>query len=160
MAVPIRKKSWESRDLITVDRDTGEVVPGHSVHLPVRIRIGDHLAVMQNAALAIAMDREITPTALRLLKYLEAILDYENAIRIVQSDICKALGLDKSNVSKAFKLLLSKGIIERIECPSLKPVYRLNANYGWRGKHGKWAEARKISAPLRLVLNQDFANDS
>jgi hypothetical protein len=106
---------------------------------------------MQEAALAVALDREITPTALRVLKYLEAVLDYENAIRIVQSDIGKTLNIEKAQLSKAFKLLLLKGIIERIECPSLKPVYRLNPHYGWRGKHSKWKEEKNKARPLTLL---------
>jgi hypothetical protein len=146
-----RQKSWASRDLITVDQVTGEVIPGHAAYLPLRIRVGDHIAVMQEAALAVALDREITPTAFRVLKYLEAVLDYENAIRIVQADIGKTLDIDKANVSKAFKLLLTKGIIERIECPSLKPVYRLNPHYGWRGKHSKWKEEKNKARPLTLL---------
>jgi hypothetical protein len=146
-----RPKTWRSRDLITVDQVTGEVIPGHAAYLPLRIRVGDHIAVMQEAALAVALDREITPTALRVLKYLEAILDYENAIRVVQTDIVKTLNIEKAQVSKALKLLLSKGIIERIECPSLKPVYRLNPHYGWRGKHSKWKEEKKKAQPLTLL---------
>ncbi len=142
---------WESKNLITVDQDTGEVIPGRTVHLPVKVRVGDYVAVMQEAALAVALDREITPTAFRVLKYLESKLGYENAILVAQGDIVKILGIAQPQVSRAMKLLLRKGIIERIECPVLKPVYRLNPNYGWRGKHTKWNEEKRNSPPLTLL---------
>jgi hypothetical protein len=153
-------KKWTTKNLATLDLDTGEVTPGLSIHVPIKIRVGDHIAVMQEAAIAVALDREITPTALRVLKFLEGMLDYENAIRIVQADIADAMGLRRPHVSTAIKLLLDKGIIEKINSPSLKPVFRLNPNYGWRGKHGNWAEARKSSAPLRLVSSQNFPTNA
>lgn len=144
-------KTWETRDLITVDRVTGEVVPGHSLHIPLRVRVGEHIAVMQEAARAVALDPEITPTAFRLLKYLESILDYENAIRVVQKDIANELSIAPAQINRAMKLLMQKGVVERIECPSLKPVYRLNPHYGWRGKHSKWKEEKYKASPLKLL---------
>jgi hypothetical protein len=146
-----RRPKWESHHLGTIDLDTGEVTPGVTVQVPVRYRVGDHMATLQEAARAVALDREITPTALRVLKYLESFLDYENAIRVVQSRVADELGFDRADVNRAFKVLLKKGVIERVEAPSLKSVYRLNPNYGWRGGHGKWAEARKNAPPLRLL---------
>lgn len=145
------RPKWESRNLATLDLDTGEVTLGLSVRVPLRYRVGDHIAVMQEAALAVAMDKEITPTALRVLKFLEAILDYENAIRIVQQDIANKLNLEKAQVSKAMKLLMTKGIIQKIEAPSLKPVYRLNPHYGWRGNHSKWGSEKSKASPLKLL---------
>lgn len=144
-------RKWESKKLLTVDEETGEVVPGRSYHIPPKIRVGDYVAVMQDAALAVALDREITPTALRVLKFLESKLGYENALPVVQKDIAIVMSLHKQQVSQAFQLLLSKGIIERIECPALKPVYRLNPNYGWRGKHSKWNEEKGKAGPLTLL---------
>src|SRR2546430_295915 len=100
-----------------------------------------HVFIRQEAALAVSLDREITPTSWRVLIYLTSILGYENAILVGQREISIELEIDRSQVSKAFKLLRSKGIIELIECP-LKPVYRLNPHYAWRGTHSKWQEER------------------
>ncbi len=115
--------------------------------------------MFQEAARAVALDPEITQTAFRVLKLLEAVLDYENAIRVVQKDMAAELGIDPAQVNRAMKLLLKKGIIEKIEAPSLKPVYRLNPNYGWRGKHTKWTQARSNASPLRLLAGGKEASD-
>jgi len=144
-------QKWKTRTLLTVDQETGAVSPGVAVYCPVRHRVGAHTSVFQEAARAVALDREITQTALRVLKLLEAVLDYENAIRVVQKDMATELGIDAAQVNRAMKLLLKKGIIEKIEAPSLKPVYRLNPNYGWRGKHAKWTQARSNASPLKLL---------
>jgi hypothetical protein len=146
-----QSRKWESKNLATLDIDTGEVLPGHTVHLPLRVRVGDHVSVMQEAARAVALDPEITPTAFRLLKYLESILDYENAIRVIQKEIANELDIAPAQINRAMKLLMKKGIVERIECPSLKPVYRLNPNYGWRGRHAQWNRERHKAPPLMLL---------
>lgn len=109
------------------------------------------MSVIQEARSALCTDREMTLTPLRVLLYLESILGYENYLRITQQDIVVKLGIHRSDVSRAMKLLLAKGIVEKLESPVIRPVYRLNPNYGWRGKHEHWKAEKAKARPLRLV---------
>jgi DNA-binding transcriptional regulator GbsR (MarR family) len=106
---------------------------------------------MQKASLGIAFDEEITWTAHRVIRYLEAVLEYENALPITQKGIADALEIHRQQVNLAFKLLLQKGLVEKIEIPGLRPVFRLNPNYGWRGKHTTWRKEIGKAQPLVLV---------
>jgi predicted transcriptional regulator len=78
-----------------------------------------------------------SPKSLKLfliLDYLFGRLGFENYVCLQQKEICEALDLQKSNVSKAIKLLIAKGII--LQGPKMGKVssYRLNSTYGWKGK--------------------------
>jgi DNA-binding transcriptional regulator GbsR (MarR family) len=76
-------------------------------------------------------------------------LDFENFIQQSQVEIAKALGMHKSQVSEAVKLLTSKQIV--LEGPKVgrSKCYRLNPNYGWKGKVKTLQEARREQ--LRVI---------
>jgi predicted transcriptional regulator len=79
------------------------------------------------------MDEDLTKEAYRVLLYLCGRLQFENFIQIKQSDICEALKIKKQNVSRAVKLLLGKGIIERHPDVGNAYAFRLNPTYGYKG---------------------------
>ena len=56
---------------------------------------------------------DLTPTAFRIVLYLFSVIDYGNIIHdfFSQSRIAKDLGLNKSNVSRAFKELFERKIL-------------------------------------------------
>ena len=97
----------------------------------------------QDAFEEIAKDREITSEPRRVLDYMFSKLDFENFIQLSQKDITEALRMHKSQVSEAVKLLTSKQII--LEGPKVgkSKCYRLNPNYGWKGKVKTLQEARR-----------------
>jgi hypothetical protein len=109
---------------------------------------------MQRASMGVALEGDMTLTAHRVLRYLEGVLGYENALPIVQKGVADDLNLHRQQVNLAFQLLLSKGIIEKIEEPALRPVYRMNPNYGWRGKHTKWRKEIGKAQPLALCSKE------
>ena len=88
----------------------------------------------QDAFEELAKDREITNEPRRVLDYMFSKLDFENFIQLSQKEIIEILGINKSNVSKAIKLLTRK--TDCIEGPKVgrSRCYRLNPNYGWKGK--------------------------
>ena len=75
--------------------------------------------------------REITNEPRRVLDYMFSKLDFENFIQLSQKEIIEILGINKSNVSKAIKLLTRKILegpkVGRSRC------YR-QPNYSWKGK--------------------------
>ena len=133
-----------------VDRETGEVMQGCMVYIPHRPRITERwFMAFQDAFEELAKDREITSEPRRVLDYMFSKLDFENFIQLSQVEIAKALGMHKSQVSEAVKLLTSKQIV--LEGPKVgrSKCYRLNPNYGWKGKVKTLQEARREQ--LRVI---------
>jgi septum formation inhibitor MinC len=91
----------------------------------------------------LAKDPELTLEPKNVLLYLFSKLDFENFIQQSQADVAKALGMHKEQVSRAMKLLTSKQIV--LEGPKVgrSKCYRLNPNYGWKGKVKTLQEARR-----------------
>ena len=118
-----------------IDRDTGEVMQGCMVYIPYRPKITERwFMAFQDAFEEIAKDPELTLEPKNILFYLYSKLDFENFIQQSQADIAKGLGIKKQQVSRSMKILISKQII--LEGPKVgrSRCYRLNPNYGWKGK--------------------------
>lgn len=97
----------------------------------------------QDSFIEIAKDEEITGETLRVLMYLYGLLDFENYIQQSQKEVAEGLGMRKEHVSRAMKVLTSKHIV--LEGPKVgrSRCYRLNPNYGWKGKVKSLQEARR-----------------
>lgn len=91
----------------------------------------------------IAKDPDMTGETLKVLFYLYSKLDFENFIQQSQIDIAEGLKMQKQNVSRAMKILTDKQII--LEGPKVgrSKCYRLNPNYGWKGKVKNLKEYQK-----------------
>lgn len=127
-----------------IDRETGEVMQGCMVYLPYRPKLTERwFMAFQDAFEEIAKDREITSEPRRVLDYMFSKLDFENFIQLSQKDIAEALQMQKQNVSNAIKILTRKQIV--LEGPRVgkSKCYRLNPNYGWKGKVKTLQEARR-----------------
>lgn len=127
-----------------IDRETGEVMQGCMVYLPHRPRITERwFMAFQDSFEEIAKDPEMTGETYKVLMYLYSKLDFENFIQQSQMDIAEGLGMQKQRVSRAMKVLTSKQIV--LEGPKVgrSKCYRLNPNYGWKGKVKTLQEARK-----------------
>ena len=88
----------------------------------------------QEAFLNLATDRDITGEVYRVFFYLMGKLDFENYIHVAQTEISEALDLQKSHVSRAVKVLCDKQIILKGPKTGRIITYRLNPDYGWKGK--------------------------
>lgn len=127
-----------------VDRETGEVMQGCMVYLPYRPRITERwFMAFQDSFEEIAKDPEMTGETYKVLMYLYSKLDFENFIQQSQMDVAEGLGIQKQRVSRAMKLLTSKQIV--LEGPKVgrSKCYRLNPNYGWKGKVKTLQEHRR-----------------
>lgn len=124
------------REVSQYDNQTGELLEGVLVYCGIKHNPYEGGWVMnsQDALDLLSEDQELTKDSLRVLLKLCAKLDFENWIQISQIDVCNQLQLNKSNVSKAFKLLVSKGILLQGPKAGRSFAYRLNPNYGWKGK--------------------------
>lgn len=145
------------KDISQYDKRTGELLEGVLVYCGVKHNPygGGWIMNSQEALDLLAEDPDLTKHSLRVLLKMCARLDFENWIQISQTDICKELNINKGNVSKAIKLLVSKGIL--LQGPKLGRsfAYRLNPNYGWKGKVKNLNEYRKeIEQQEQLELKQ------
>lgn len=126
-----------SRDLITIDRQTGEILEGMPVWIgakPISIYGHRWFQMSQDPLLQIALDKELAGRPTRVLIYLLGHLDFENYIQVPQAEISEALELNKADVSRVISLLEDKGILIRGPKVGRSFAFRLNPAYGWKGK--------------------------
>ena len=91
--------------------------------------------VLRAAARAVALDRDLTHTALRVLKYLESFLGYKLLVGIAQKHIAQELGVNVKEVDAALRQLRIKGIIEQTrDTTTSKTVFRFNSSFGHRAE--------------------------
>ena len=106
----MRKKITQVEQVL-VDQATGEILNGHLVYFPNKVRAEGWFMAWQEGFERLAMDKDMTMEALRVLHYVFARLDFENHLRLSQADIARALEMKPSAVSRAMKLLLQKDIL-------------------------------------------------
>ena len=127
-----------------LDIKTGEIMEGCLVYVPYRPKFrGGWFMAFQEAFLEMAKDREMTGEVVRVLHYFFGKLDFENYIHLAQSEIAAALGLQKTNVSRAVKILCDKGIILKGPKVGRSATYQLNSHYGWKGKVKNFESERR-----------------
>lgn len=119
-----------------VDQATGEVLEGV---LPLMIRpkasrVKPFFLVVQEGLERIALDDELTHDARRVILLMMANLDYQNGITVSQQRVSSALAMHKSRVSRAVRILLSRGMLERDGRQGRHARYRLPPSMGWKGK--------------------------
>lgn len=81
------------------------------------------------AARAIALDRELTHTTLRVLKYLESLLSDQRPASIVNKALARELGVSAPEVAQAIRQLRSKGIVEHTRDANGKLGLRFDPSY-------------------------------
>ncbi len=133
------------KNISQYDNTTGELLDGVLVYCGVKSNPygGGWIMNSQEALIEIAKDKDLQGRTLRVFLYLCGILDFHNLIQIPQIEICKELDLKRSHVSLAIKILVNKNII--LQGPKLGRsfAYRLNPDYGWKGKVKNLNEYRK-----------------
>ena len=134
-----------TKDISQYDNRTGELLDGVLVYCGVKYNPygGGWIMNSQEALAIVARDKEMTRDSLRIFIEVCSKLDFHNWIQISQIEISQELEIHKVNVSKAIKLLISKGIL--LQGPKLGRSfsYRLNPDYGWKGKVKNLNEYRK-----------------
>ena len=133
------------KNIYQYDAVTGELLDGVLVHCGVKYNpyASGWLMNSQQALELLSKDKDFKGETLRVLLFLMSRLDFQNLIEISKIEISKELDIHRVNVSKAFKQLIDKGII--IEGPKVGRsfAYKLNPDYGWKGKVKNLNEYRK-----------------
>ena len=133
-----------SRIIEQVDVETGEVLRGCLMFLPYRPRHSQRFFMaFLDGLLQISKDNDITGADMRVLMYLFGHLDFENFIHVSQQEVAEYVGMQKQNVSRSMKKLITKGII--LDGPKVgrMKTYRLSHDLGWKGKVTSLDEYRR-----------------
>lgn len=148
-------RKWEQKRYGTIDLETGEVTDGALVAVGRRVRWKeDYLMTFQDKIEELSEDEELQGQTWRVLAALLGRLGWENWLHISQADICRKLKMDKADVSKAMKQLREKGVIIRGPKMGRSYAYKLNSNFGFKGKLTDLSAYRmKERAHLSVVGN-------
>ncbi len=135
----------KQRKIASVDQNTGEILKGIIVYCGVKHNPYAKGWIMnsQEALELLATDEDLTKEAFRVLMFLMARLDFENWIQVSQKEIAEKLNMHKQNISRAVKLLQSKEILIRGPKIGKSYAFRLNPDFGWKGKVKNLNEYRK-----------------
>ena len=138
-------KAKKLRRVESIDKDSGEILDGVIVYCALKKKPYAKGWIMnsQEALELLATDKDLKGETLRVLLYLLSRLDFENWIQVPQKEIVEKLDLDKSNVSKAVSLLESKEILLRGPKIGKSYAFRLNPDFGWKGKVKNLNDYRK-----------------
>ncbi len=133
------------RNICQYDANTGELLNGVLVHCGVKHNpyAGGWVMNSQEALIIISKDKDMTRDALRVFINVCGKLDFENLIQVSQTEIAKEIDIDRYRVSKAVKLLVTKGILLQGPKAGRSFAYKLNPDYGWKGKVKNLNEYRK-----------------
>lgn len=134
-----------TRQISQFDNETGELLEGVLVYCGVKCNPygGGFIMNSQEALIIISKDKDMTRDALRIFVNICGKLDFHNWIQVSQTEISQELDIHKVNVSKAFKLLIDKGILLQGPKAGRSFAYRLNPDYGWKGKVKNLNEYRR-----------------
>lgn len=119
-----------------VNTKTGEIKDGYFIyvaHPKAKIRNERWIMAFQDSLELIATDEDMTGQSFRVLMMLMGNLEFDNYITLKQNVVAEKLKMNKSVVSRSMKLLVDKSIILKVK-EGTTTGYKLNPNYGWKGK--------------------------
>lgn len=85
---------------------------------------------------AVALDRELCITDMRVLFLVAANMGYQNKAKLHQMAICKKLGMAPAQVSRSCKRLVEKGLLDCAEFGKMK-IYAVNRKLAFKGRIGE-----------------------
>jgi len=115
-----------------VDRDTGEIF-----HIPIFTRStykgGRFFMAMQEGFIHLAK-LGLKGQEMQILMYVFGKLDFENWIRISQTEISNELEIARPHISAAFKTFVDQGILHKGPKVGTSWTYRLDPSFGVKGR--------------------------
>ena len=123
----------------------------------------------QEALDIIAEDKDLKGTTLRVFIKVCARVDFENWVHLPLKELSEELGIHKPDVSQSIKVLVDKGVLLKSGKIGRSYAYRLNPNFGWKGKvthleeyrRDQWDDyGKKLGKKYQPDLNVVFEDDS
>jgi predicted transcriptional regulator len=144
-----QKKENKPLDIQGKKRGRWHWVPEYERHFE-----GTYVRLFQHALDVVAMDKAISGEGLRIWMKLLAALEDENYMQLQQSTIAEQMGLQKTNVSRAFRQLMEAGYLEEGPKSGRAKSYRVNPELAWKGSGPEYTETMAKRGKLRLIKNQ------
>jgi len=143
-----------------INPETGEIERQYAI-VPIykkRLKEGFFVAIQEGFLYLAQLN--LTGEQWRVLAYVMGKLDFENYICLTQKSVSEALNLHKSNVSKAFKVLVEKGIIHEGPKVGKTKTYRLDPSFGYKGKIRNYEKTKKaIQKAKEKGVNLDIISN-
>lgn len=133
-----------------IDGSTGEVMLV-AVQRPRRQHIGGFFMADQTGFRRLA-HMDLTKTTRRVLDLLFAELDFDNYIAVSQAELARELDLPRQNINRAVGELLEHGVIVRGPRVGNVFTYRLDPNFGWKGRASRRTEALERAAKAGISV--------
>jgi predicted transcriptional regulator len=127
-----------------IDLDTGEVFEdGIPVWVKAKVRWHeDFFMGFQEAFIQVAEDKDMTHQMTRVWLILLGKISFENWVTVPQIEVAERLKMKTSDVSRAVKRLIDKGLILRGPKIGRTTAYKLNSHYAWKGRTGNLSKER------------------
>jgi biotin operon repressor len=119
-----------------IDLETGEVVqmvalkPGKGRH-PFK---KEGFVQMSQAAMLELARNPVSGESMRVLMALCAVLDFDNFIRVSQTELADLVGMSRPNVVRAMTELTERGILIKGMRVGRNLTYRLSPTFGFKGQ--------------------------
>lgn len=104
-------------------------------------KYGEKMSLFQEAMKKVA--KELNAEEIRIFAILISVCDFENFIRVKQSDIAKELNMNTSHISRGLKGLKEKKFIE-VYKNGKDNFYRISPEIGWKGSYDSWKKEINI----------------
>lgn len=102
------------------------------------------------AALITDADAQMSQLQWKVLMYLIAVVEYENAVDITITDIARAIGHDRSSVSRALRRLEALDLVHRVTGRGTRRQILLDPHLVFRGREPQRAQMLKAGWPPAL----------
>ena len=138
------ERKGASKRLGMIDLDTGEVFEeGVPVWVKAKVKWHeDFFMGFQQAFASVARDRDMNFDMVRVWMEMLSRISFENWVTVPQIEIAASLGMQKTNVSRAIRKLIGKGLILKGPKIGRTSAYKLNSNYAWKGKTSNLSKDR------------------
>lgn len=99
-----------------------------------RVKLGGWCMIFQQAVEALSIDKSISSRSKEILFYIISQMDFENWVMMEQTSIAEKFEMQKQNVNRCIKELLTRGYLE--QGPKLGRInsYKVNLQLVWKGK--------------------------
>lgn len=150
---PQSESSYKPKRMGYIDLDTGEIAEAMPV-LP-RLKINhfkkDYLIMFQDMLDSIVTDKTFKMEELRVYLFVLSKTAMGNWLHMTQKEIGERLAMDQGNVSKAFKSLSNRGVLEKTVQLGKSKAYRISPDYVWRGPGAEYSKEMKKRTQSRGV---------
>jgi len=126
-----------------INLETGELERQYAIVPIVRKKLrGGFFMAIQEGFLHLAQ-LNLTGEQLKVLLYIMGKLDFENYICLTQKSVAEALQMQRPHISRAFKVLVEKGVIHEGPKVGRIKTYRLDPSFGYKGKVKNYEKMKK-----------------